>query len=139
MGDPFHLQGFVAAQDPVWEDVCTELRLGRKSTHWIWFVFPQISGLGLSVMSRKFAITSRQEAEAYLAHPVLGTRLRHVCSLVMQIEGRSARQIFGSPDDLKLRSCMTLFAAVEAEGNIFQGVLQKYFNGQKDLATLERL
>ncbi len=139
MDDPFHLLRFVKAQDLVWEAVREELRRGRKGTHWMWFVFPQLAGLGLSDMSRRFAIAARQEAEAYLAHPVLGPRLREVTTLVMRIEGRSARQIFGSPNDLKLRSCMTLFAAVEADGGIFQTVLRTYFDGQQDPATLERL
>jgi uncharacterized protein (DUF1810 family) len=137
MDDPFDLLRFIRAQDPLWGNVLAELRRGRKETHWMWFVFPQIRGLGLSAMSRRFAITGREEAEAYLAHPVLGPRLNEVTALVMGIERRSAHQIFGSPDDQKLRSCMTLFAAVAPDGCIFQAALRTYFAGQSDPATLE--
>jgi len=137
MDDPFDLLRFIRAQDPLWGNVLAELRRGRKETHWMWFVFPQIRGLGLSAMSRRFAITGREEAEAYLAHPVLGPRLNEVTALVMGIERRSAHQIFGSPDDQKLRSCMTLFAAVAPDGSIFQAALRAYFAGQSDPATLE--
>jgi uncharacterized protein (DUF1810 family) len=139
MDDPFHLLRFVQAQASVWEKVEAELRSGRKATHWMWFVFPQLRGLGQSAMSRRFAIGSRQEAEAYLAHPVLGPRLRYVTGLILLIDRRSVRQIFGQPDDLKLRSCMTLFAAVEPVGGAFDAVLRKYFDGQRDPATLEGL
>ncbi len=139
MDDPFDLRRFVEAQEPVWAQVREELRRGQKTTHWMWFVFPQVIGLGLSAMSRRFAIRSRQEAEAYLAHPVLGPRLRDVATLVVQVDGRPVRQIFGSPDDAKLWSCMTLFAAIDAEGSVFHQVLRKYFDGRRDPATLERI
>ncbi len=137
MNDP--LQRFVDAQNPVFEQVCVELRQGRKQTHWMWFIFPQIKGLGSSQMATKFAISSRQEAEAYLKHSVLGPRLRECTRLVNQVEGRSVNQIFGYPDDLKFRSSMTLFASTSCENAIFKDALQKYFGGEPDRSTLERL
>ena len=137
MNDP--LQRFVDAQNPVFERVCAELRQGRKQTHWMWFIFPQIKGLGTSQMATKFAISSRQEAEAYLKHSVLGPRLRECTRLVNQVEGRSVNQIFGYPDDLKFRSSMTLFASTSCENAIFKDALQKYFGGEPDRSTLERL
>jgi uncharacterized protein (DUF1810 family) len=137
MNDP--LQRFVDAQNPVFERVCAELRQGRKQTHWMWFIFPQIKGLGTSQMATKFAISSRQEAEAYLKHSVLGPRLRECTRLVNQVEGRSINQIFGYPDDLKFRSSMTLFASTSCENAIFKDALQKYFGGEPDRSTLERL
>jgi len=137
MNDP--LQRFVDAQNPVFEQVCVELRQGRKQTHWMWFIFPQIKGLGTSQMATKFAISSRQEAEAYLKHSVLGPRLRECTRLVNQVEGRSVNQIFGYPDDLKFRSSMTLFASTSCENAIFKDALQKYFGGEPDRSTLERL
>src|SRR6266849_5587179 len=126
MNDP--LQRFVDAQNPVFERVCAELRQGRKQTHWMWFIFPQIKGLGTSQMATKFAISSRQEAEAYLKHSVLGPRLRECTRLVNQVEGRSVNQIFGYPDDLKFRSSMTLFASTSCENAIFKDALQKAVN-----------
>ncbi len=137
MNDP--LQRFVDAQNPVFEQVCVELRQGRKQTHWMWFIFPQIKGLGTSQMATKFAISSRQEAEAYLKHSVLGPRLRECTRLVNQVERRSVNQIFGYPDDLKFRSSMTLFASTSCENAIFKDALQKYFGGEPDRSTLERL
>src|SRR3954469_25755775 len=108
--DPYDLQRFIEAQAPVYERVCQELRDGRKTSHWMWFVFPQIAGLGLSSMSQRYAIRDRDEARAYDAHPVLGPRLRECTALVNAVEGRTAHQIFGSPDDVKFRSSMTLFS-----------------------------
>jgi len=137
MNDP--LQRFVDAQNPVFEQVCVELRQGRKQTHWMWFIFPQIKGLGTSPMAIEFAISSRQEAEAYLKHSVLGPRLRECTRLVNQVERRSVNQIFGYPDDLKFRSSMTLFASTSCENAIFKDALQKYFGGEPDRSTLERL
>ncbi len=137
MNDP--LQRFVDAQNPVFEQVRAELGQGRKQTHWMWFIFPQIKGLGTSQMATKFAISSRQEAEAYLKHSVLGPRLRECTRLVNQVEGRSVNQIFGYPDDLKFRSSMTLFASTSCENAIFKDALQKYFGGEPDRSTLERL
>jgi len=123
----------------VYEQVCAELRAGRKESHWIWFIFPQLRGLGRSQTAATFGISSRQEAEAYLEHPVLGPRLRECTSLVNLVEGRSIQQIFGYPDDLKFRSSMTLFASVASDNQIFRDALQKYFGGELDPLTLERL
>jgi uncharacterized protein (DUF1810 family) len=139
MSDPYHLQRFISAQDPVFEDVCQELRDGRKRSHWVWFVFPQLEGLGQSWTARKFAISSRGEAEAYLKDPILGPRLRECTNLVNLVEGRSIEQIFGYPDYLKFRSCMTLFAQVASDNDLFLRALQKYFGGQPDQWTLEHL
>jgi uncharacterized protein (DUF1810 family) len=139
MSDPYDLQRFVDAQNPVFEQVCAELRQGRKKTHSMWFIFPQIKGLGTSHMAIKFAISSRQEAEAYLKHPVLGPRLRECTQLVNLVQGRSIDQIFGYPDDLKFRSSMTLFANTTCENQIFKDALEKYFAGEPDRLTLERL
>jgi uncharacterized protein (DUF1810 family) len=133
--DPFVLQRFVAAQDPVFEAVREELARGRKQSHWMWFVFPQIAGLGFSAMSQTFAISSLNEARAYLAHPILGERLREITEVVLQTDGKSARAIFGSPDDLKLRSCLTLFAEASREEVFIRG-LDKFFDGEADAATL---
>jgi uncharacterized protein (DUF1810 family) len=137
--DPYNLERFVDAQNPVFEQVCAELREGRKRGHWMWFIFPQIIGLGYSQLATKFAISSREEAEAYLRHRVLGPRLRECTRLVTLVEGRSISQIFGSPDDLKFRSCMTLFARATAENQVFEDALRKYFGGESDRLTLQRL
>jgi uncharacterized protein (DUF1810 family) len=139
MNDPYSLQRFVEAQDPVYEEVCSELRSGRKTSHWMWFVFPQIAGLGHSFMAQEYAISSLDEAKAYLRHPVLGPRLTECTELVMRVEGKTIRQIFGSPDDLKFRSSMTLFAAASPDIAIFQQALNKYFGGEPDRLTLARL
>ena len=139
MNDPFDLQRFVSAQNPVFEQVCSELRQGRKESHWMWFVFPQLQGLGHSWMANKFGISSRGEAEAYLGHSILGPRLRECTRLVNLVEGRSIDQIFGYPDNLKFRSSMTLFSCVEPDSDVFVTALQKYFGGQPDRVTLERL
>jgi uncharacterized protein (DUF1810 family) len=138
VSDAFNLQRFVVAQGPVLAQVSAELRAGAKRSHWMWFVFPQIEGLGRSATAQKYAISSREEAEAYLRHPVLGPRLRECTRLVCLVEGRSLREIFGAPDDLKFHSSMTLFANV-APDDIFSEALAKYFGGKGDLATLERL
>jgi uncharacterized protein (DUF1810 family) len=139
MDDPYDLQRFVDAQAPVFEQACAELQRGRKAGHWMWFIFPQIEGLGASAMARRFAIASRQEAEAYLDHPLLGPRLRDCTRLVSLVEGRTAQQIFGSPDDLKFRSCLTLFSRVGADNEVFTRALQKYFGGEPDPLTLEKI
>lgn len=136
--DPFRLQRFVDAQVTLYPRVLHELRTGEKRTHWMWFVFPQIAGLGHSAMAREYAISSRAEAEAYLAHPLLGARLRECTRLVNGVEERSVGQIFGAPDDLKFHSSMTLFAEVDPAGE-FADALAKYFGGDKDQATLDRL
>lgn len=139
MDDRFHLQRFVDAQEPVYGMVLGELRAGRKRSHWMWFIFPQIAGLGHSAMAQKFALSSLDEAAAYLAHPVLGPRLRECSVLVAGIEGRSIAEIFGYPDDVKFRSSMTLFAQAGPEEPIFAACLQKYFGGEPDSQTLARL
>jgi uncharacterized protein (DUF1810 family) len=133
------LQRFVDAQNNVYETVCAELRAGRKQSHWMWFIFPQLRGLGHSHMATLFGISSRQEAEEYLQHPVLGPRLRECTQLVNLVEGRSIHQIFGSPDDMKFRSSMTLFASVAKDNQIYKDALQKYFDGKLDALTVERL
>jgi uncharacterized protein (DUF1810 family) len=137
--DRFHLERFVRAQQPVYKRVLAELQAGEKMSHWMWFIFPQIRGLGQSPVSVEFAISSREEALAYLQHPVLGSRLKECTRLVLLAERRSALEIFGSPDDIKFRSCMTLFAEVSPEDDIFERALQKYFNGVPDKLTLDRL
>jgi len=133
------LARFVEAQQPVMDDVRAELAAGRKRTHWMWFVFPQLRGLGHSAMARHYGIASRDEAAAYLAHPVLGPRLREGVELVLAVQGRTAHEIFGSPDDLKLRSCLTLFREVDGEGGVFGRALARYYDGQPDPMTLQLL
>jgi uncharacterized protein (DUF1810 family) len=137
--DRFNLRRYITAQDPVMQDVLDELRSGQKASHWMWFVFPQIQGLGFSSMAQRYAISSREEVRAYHEHPVLGTRLRTCTQLVLNIEGRSVEQIFGYPDDLKFRSCMTLFAEVVPEEPMYREALQKYFAGEPDPRTLPTL
>lgn len=134
--DPHNLQRFVEAQDPVIETVKKELRTGRKRSHWMWFVFPQVAGLGRSRKARRYAISSREETEAYLAHPILGPRLRECTELVNAIEGRSANDVFGSPDDEKFRSSMTLFDAVSDGPTPFETALERYYDGAPDPKTL---
>jgi uncharacterized protein (DUF1810 family) len=131
------LQRFVEAQEPIYGQVCAELRAGRKRTHWMWFVFPQMRGLGRSSTAEEFGISWLQEAQAYAAHPVLGERLRECCQLLLQLDGGDARAIFGFPDDLKLRSCMTLFARAAPDRAIYREVLAKFFGGEEDAATLQ--
>ena len=139
VNDPYDLQRFVEAQNSCFERVCGELRAGRKQSHWMWFIFPQLQGLGSSPMAIRYAISSKQEAAAYLDHPILGPRLRHCAELVVNVEGHSIKQIFGQPDDLKFRSSMTLFANARPEDKIFNEALQKYFAGQPDQLTIDRL
>ena len=139
MTDPYNLRRFVEAQNGVYDDVCAELRAGRKGSHWMWFIFPQIKGLGMSATSNRFAISSLNEAEAYLQHPILGPRLRECTQLVNLVEGLSIQEIFGSPDHLKFRSCMTLFAHATSENQVFLNALQKYCGNEFDPATLKLL
>ena len=139
MTDAFQLRRFLDAQEPVFADVVAELRAGRKSSHWMWFIFPQIEGLGHSSTARYFAIHSLDEAKAYLAHPILGPRLRECTRLVNAVEGRAASQIFGYPDDLKFCSSMTLFARATDDNAEFVEAIHKYFAGEFDPGTLERL
>jgi uncharacterized protein (DUF1810 family) len=138
VADPFKLERFVEAQAPVYEQALRELRAGAKESHWMWFIFPQIAGLGQSPTSIRFAISSLDEARAYLAHAVLGPRLKECAGVVAALEGLAARQIFGSIDEMKFRSSMTLFARA-AEGDVFQRCLDKYFGGAPDPATLANL
>jgi len=137
MGDDFNIDRFVDAQEPVYEFVLEELKAGEKLSHWMWFVFPQIRGLGGSPMAEKFAISSLEEAKAFSEHPVLGPRLEECTRLVLAVEGKSAEEIFGYPDYLKFRSCMTLFAEC-ARGStpVFFESLVKYFEGEPDQLTL---
>jgi uncharacterized protein (DUF1810 family) len=136
--DPFDLQRFVDAQRSVYADVRAELAEGRKRSHWMWFVFPQLKGLGRSATAQHYGIASKAEAQAYWVHPLLGPRLRECTELVLEVEGRSAHEIFGAPDDLKFRSCMTLFAHATGEP-LFVRALEKYFGGRDDGQTLRLL
>jgi uncharacterized protein (DUF1810 family) len=139
MTGKYNLQRFLDAQERVYEAALDELRTGRKSSHWMWFIFPQITGLGHSGMAQKFAITSLDEAKAYLQHPVLGPRLRECTQLVLNLNGRSAEQIFGYPDHLKFRSCLTLFMTAATENKVFKDALLEYFDGKPDTLTLDIL
>ena len=138
MIDSFDLERFVQAQETVYSRVVVELREGRKRSHWMWFIFPQIAGLGFSAMAQRYAITSREEADAYLSHALLGPRLITCTNLVLAVKDRSINAILGAPDDVKFRSSMTLFAAVSDEP-IFRDALAKYFAGERDRATLDIL
>ena len=133
------LQRFVVAQEPLMDDVTAELTSGRKRTHWMWFVFPQLRGLGHSQLAWHFGLRSAAEARAYLAHPTLGTRLRDCVGLVLAVQGRTAHEIFGSPDDLKLRSCLTLFREIDGADGVFGRAIDKFFDGQPDPMTLQLL
>ncbi len=137
--DPFDLNRFTSAQEGIYDLVLVELRSGRKRTHWMWFIFPQIVGLGHSATAEYYAIKSMEEARQYLNHPVLGSRLLECAEAVLAIEGRSISEIFGYPDDLKLRSSMTLFACISEPDSVFIRVLDKYFHGQRDAGTLHIL
>ncbi|SPM42622.1 Uncharacterized protein, DUF1810 family [Mycobacterium numidiamassiliense] len=137
--DPFDLNRFVTAQAPVYGQVVGELRDGRKRSHWMWFVFPQLRGLGGSAMAIRYGIASLAEARAYLDHDLLGPRLRECTDLVNRVQGRSVGQIFGSPDDLKLCSSMTLFALAADDDQDFTALLDKYYGGERDALTLARL
>lgn len=140
MDDPHDLQRFLAAQRAVHAQVLEELRAGRKASHWMWFVFPQLRGLGHSDMAQRYGLASAGEARAYARHPLLGARLRECTALMLAVEaGRSARQVLGTPDDLKFRSCMTLFAQVADDPVPFEQALQRYFDGEPDPRTLALL
>lgn len=139
MNDPFNLARFVEAQERVYSKVLDELRRGRKTGHWIWYVFPQIAGLGLSQTSRRYSITSIDEARAYAEHPILGQRLIECIEQVMAVEGKSAEQIFGHLDALKFRSCLTLFAVADSDNEIYQRALETYFGGVADPLTVQAL
>jgi len=134
--DPHNLSRFVQAQADCYAQALAEIRSGRKRSHWMWYVFPQFDGLGYSSTSRRYSIKSVVEAEAYLKHPTVGPRLLECCEAVLSVEGRSALEIFGSPDEMKLRSCATLFACVSPAGSVFDRLLDKYFQGRRDDRTL---
>jgi len=135
----FDLERFVSAQTPMIEQALAELRQGRKRSHWMWFTFPQIAGLGHSTMAQYYAIASLDEAHAYLAHPLLGPRLQQCTQAVLDVKGRSVHEIFGSPDDLKFHSSMTLFAQAAPQEPLFRATLDKYFGGACDQQTLNKL
>jgi uncharacterized protein (DUF1810 family) len=137
--DPYNLKRFIDAQEPLFDRVCLELRNGRKASHWMWFIFPQFKGLGQSATAKRFEIASRNEAVAYAKHPILGPRLTECTRLVNAIEGSSAAEIFGYPDDLKFCSCMTLFAHVCGNLPEFLEAIEKYFAGEFDSLTVDRL
>lgn len=137
--DPFLLDRFVKAQEDDYATALAEIRNGRKESHWMWYIFPQYDGLGFSATSKHFAIKSLDEARAYLAHPVLGPRLIECIAAAVAVEGKSAHAVFGSPDDMKLRSCATLFAHVSPAGSVFHRLLDKYFDGKPDEKTLRLL
>jgi len=139
MEDRFDLERFVQAQAGLYEQVLSELRAGRKRSHWIWFVFPQIAGLGHSPMAQRYAISSLDEARACLEHPVLGARLRECSALVLAVPGKTVHEIFGSPDDLKVHSSMTLFHRAAPDETVFGQCLQQYFAGEEDPGTVARL
>ncbi len=135
----FDLTRFVDAQGPVYVQVLNELKAGRKRSHWMWYIFPQVAGLGFSIMSQRFAIASREEAAAYLTHPVLGPRLLECTTAMMGHQELSAHAILGSPDDMKFKSSMTLFAAVSEKGSPFERALQQFYGGERDEKTLALL
>jgi uncharacterized protein (DUF1810 family) len=137
--DPYDLERFVQAQEHRYAQAMSEIRSGRKRSHWMWYIFPQFVGLGSSAMSRRYAINSVGEAEAYLRHPVLGPRLLESCEAALDVEGRSALEVFGSPDDMKLQSCATLFACISPAGSAFERLLERYFGGERDANTLRLL
>jgi len=135
--DPHDLNRFLEAQEHVYAQALSEIRSGRKRSHWMWFIFPQFDGLGFSPISRLYAIKSVAEAEAYLAHPALGPRLLESAQAVVGVKGRSALDIFGSPDDMKLRSCATLFATLSPAGSVFEQLLERCFDGRRDEKTIQ--
>jgi len=137
--DPYQLNRFVSAQENDFARALSEIREGNKRTHWMWYIFPQLDGLGFSSTAKFYAIKSIDEAKAYLNHPILGRRLLQCAEAAVGVEGRSATEIFGSPDDMKLRSCATLFACVAPPGSVFERLLDKYYDGQRDQKTLRLL
>jgi uncharacterized protein (DUF1810 family) len=137
--DPYNLTRFLRAQEGDYPQALSEIKSGQKRTHWMWYIFPQIDGLAFSSTSKRYSIKSLEEARAYLAHPVLGPRLLECTEAVVRVDGKSATEIFGSPDDLKLRSCATLFAGVSPPGSVFERLLGKYYQGSRDGKTLQLL
>jgi len=139
MNDEYDLQRFLDAQQPIFERALSELRNGRKRSHWMWFIFPQLKGLGHSEMAQRYGISGREEALAYFHHPCLGARLESCCRALLQWKHRSATEIMGAPDDVKLRSSMTLFARVAPQPGVFQEVIDGFFGGKPDTATVSRI
>jgi uncharacterized protein (DUF1810 family) len=139
MNDIYDLDRFLRAQQGDYERALSEITSGQKRTHWMWYIFPQLDGLALSPTAKRYAIKSVEEARAYLEHPILGPRLLDCAEAVVRVEGRSATEIFGSPDDLKLKSCATLFSIVAPAGSVFDRLLEKYYRGARDGKTLELL
>jgi uncharacterized protein (DUF1810 family) len=137
--DPFDLERFLLAQEPDYARALAEIKAGHKRTHWMWYIFPQLQGLGSSWISQRYAIKSAEEAKAYLEHPILGARLRECAEALLRIDGRTTAEIFGNPDDLKLKSCATLFASVSEPGSVFERILEKYYGGERDERTLQLL
>jgi uncharacterized protein (DUF1810 family) len=137
--DPYNLARFVSAQEDSYALALEEIRGGRKRSHWMWYIFPQIDGLGWSATSKFYALKNRDEAQAYLNHPILGQRLRECAQAVLGVKDRPAAEIFGCPDDLKLRSCATLFAQISPPGSVFEQIIEKYFYGERDEKTLQLL
>ncbi len=137
--DPYLLNRFLLSQADDYEQALSEIKSGRKLTHWMWYIFPQIDGLGFSSTAKHYAIKSLDEARAYLAHPILGPRLLACAEAAVSVEGRTAREIFGTPDDLKLRSCATLFACISPAGSVFHRLLEKFYQGKRDDKTLQLL
>jgi uncharacterized protein (DUF1810 family) len=134
--DPYDLERFVQAQEGDYEEALSEIRRGLKRSHWMWYIFPQFDGLGISSTSKRYSVKSVEEARAFVAHPVLGPRLLECTEAALRVEGRSAMEIFGYPDEMKLRSCATLFASVSPAGSVFHRIIEKYFRGECDARTL---
>jgi uncharacterized protein (DUF1810 family) len=137
--DPYDLNRFVLAQEDNYQQALSELESGRKRSHWMWYIFPQLDGLGSSSLSKLYSIKSHDEARAYLEHPVLGRRLVECAEAILAVDGKSATTILGSPDDMKLKSCATLFAHVSASGSVFERILDKFYGGERDDATVRLL
>ena len=137
--DPFTLSRFVQAQEQIYDQALSELKLGRKHSHWMWYVFPQLDGLGSSPITKRYSIKSEDEARAYVKHPTLGPRLLECAEAILSVDGKSAREILGSPDDLKLKSCATPFAHVSPPGSVFEQILNRFYSGEHDAATLRLL
>ena len=139
MPDDYNLNRFLEAQESTYQTALSEITNGKKRSHWMWYIFPQVAGLGFSETSQYYGIKTIAEAKAYLNHPVLGKRLIEISEVLLTINGKSANQVFGSPDDMKLKSSMTLFAAISDEDSVFNKVLEKYFDGKEDAKTLQLL
>jgi uncharacterized protein (DUF1810 family) len=137
--DPYNLSRFVQSQEGAYKQALSEIKIGRKQSHWMWYIFPQIDGLGFSSTSKHYAIKSVAEAKAYLDHPVLGPRLLECVNAVLGVEGQSAMEIFGSPDDMKLRSCATLFSCISSPGSAFDQLLEKFYQGARDEKSVQLL